>query len=263
MTSGDSRLQRADRRALQREDEKYLDLPLNLGPDPRSISAHVRHVVRLFSNPTAESPSAEAMAHLGALYSRTAPKADLACRRGCGFCCTQMVSVTAPEALWVAGTIRRRAKAVEKVHAADAKTHGLSMDERVKSHIVCPLLEDDACSIYASRPLGCRHFASVNLDACIATFVHGAEPNIPMPVSHTDILYAIRMLLYAAIRLKGLKPVAYELNAAVLAALAFEDAEARWLAGEDIFADVPGTASVPPNFEVAISQLVAHIAPTV
>ncbi len=46
MSSGDNRLQRAERRALQREDEKYLEAPLNLGPDPRSISAHVRHVAR-------------------------------------------------------------------------------------------------------------------------------------------------------------------------------------------------------------------------
>lgn len=263
MTSTDSRLQRAERRALQREDEKYLDLPLNLGPDPRSISAHVRHVVRLLSTPAAESPCAEAMAHLGALYSRTVPRADLACRRGCASCCTQLVSITAPEALWVAATIRRRAKTLEKVRAADAKTRGLSMDERVKSHIVCPLLEEAACSVYAARPIGCRSFVSLNLDACLATFVNGAEPQIPMPARHTDILYTCRMLLYAALRLKGLKAVAYELNAAVVAALAFEDAEARWLAGEDIFAGVPDTGAVPPNFETAISQLVAHIAPTV
>lgn len=263
MTSGDNRLQRAERRALQKEDEKYLSQPLNPGPDPRSISAHVRHVVRLFSSPSQDSPCAEAMNHLGALYSRTVPKAQLACRRGCASCCTQLVSVTAPEALWVAATIRRRARTVEKVRAADVQTRSLLMEERLKSHIVCPLLEDDACSVYASRPLGCRHFVSVNLDACIATFVHGAEPQIPMPASHTDILYAIRMALYAAMRLKGLKDAAYELNAAVMTALKFEDAEARWLAGEDIFADVPGTRTVPPNFELAISQLVAHIAPTV
>lgn len=263
MISGDNRLQRAERRALQREDEKYVAQPLHPGPDPRSISAHVRHVVRLLSTPAADSPCAEAMAHLGLLYSRTIPKADVACRRGCASCCTQLVSVTAPEALWVAATIRRRAKTVEKVRAADGATHALSMDERLKSHIVCPLLENDACSIYAARPLGCRSFVSLDLDACIATFVNGAEPQIPTPARHPDILYTVRMVLYAALRLKGIKPEAYELNAAVMAALAYEDAEARWLAGEDIFANVPVTGSVPANFEHAISQLVAHVAPTV
>ncbi len=263
MSSGDNRLQRAERRALQREDEKYLEAPLNLGPDPRSISAHVRHVARLFSQPSADSPCADVMAHLGDLYSRTVPKAQLACRRGCASCCTQLVSVTAPEALWVAGTIRRRAQAVEKMRAAGAGTHGLSMEERLNSHIVCPLLVDDACSIYAARPLGCRSFVSVDLNACIATFVNGAAPNIPMPAVHTDILYAVRMLLYAALRIKGLKAAAYELNAAVLAALAVEDAEARWLAGEDVFAGVPIAGTVPPHFEHAISQLAAHVAPTV
>ena len=263
MSSGDNRLQRAERRALQREDEKYLNQPLNLGPDPRSIAAHLRHVVHLLSNPAAVSPSADVMTHLGELYSRTVPKADLACRRGCASCCTQLVTVTAPEALWVAAQIRRKAAVVDRMRGADAKTHGLSMDERLKSHIVCPLLENDACSIYAARPLGCRSFVSLNLQACLATFVRGADPQIPMPARHTDILYTCRILLYAALRLRRLKDAAYELNAAVLAALAYDNAEARWLAGEDIFAAVPETGGIPPNFEQAISQLVAHVAPTV
>ena len=263
MSSGDNRLQRAERRALQREDEKYLNVPLNLGPDPRSISAHTRHMVHLFSNPASASPCADAMAHLGALYSRTVPKADLACRRGCGSCCTQLVTVTAPEALWVAAQIRHKMPVIEKMRAADAQTHGLSMEARLKSHIVCPLLKDEACSIYAARPLGCRAFVSLNLAACLATFVDGAEPQIPTPARHTDILYTCRILLYAAMRLKGLKDAAYELNAAVLAALTYDDAEARWLAGEDIFASVPITGTVPPAFELSISQLVAHLAPTV
>jgi Fe-S-cluster containining protein len=230
MISGDNRLQRAERRALQREDEKYIDQPLSLGPDPRSIAAHVRHMVHLFSNPIAASPSADAVAHVSDLFSRTVPKESekgLACRRGCASCCTQLVTVTAPEAFWVAAQIRRKPGVVAAVRAADQKTHGFSIEERLKSHITCPLLEDAACSIYAARPIGCR------------------------------------MVLFAAMRLRKLKDETYEMNAAVLAALAYEDAEVRWLAGEDIFADVPVTGGVPPNFETAISQLVAHVAPTV
>jgi hypothetical protein len=266
MISGDNRLQRAERRALQRDDEKYLSQPLNLGPDPRSIAAHVRQMVHLFSNPAAASPCADAISHVSELFSRTVPKESekgLACRRGCASCCTQLVSISAPEAFWVAAQIRRKPAVVAAMRAADEKTHGFSIEERLKSHVVCPLLEDAACSIYAARPIGCRGFVSLNLDACIATFVHGAEPQIPTPANRLDILYACRMVLYAAMRLRKLKAEAYEMNAAVLAALAYEDAEVRWLAGEDIFADVPVTGGVPPNYEIAISQLVAHVAPTV
>ena len=244
MTSGDNRLQRAERRALQRDDEKYLAQPLNLGPDPRSISAHVRHMVHLLSTPTALSPCADAISHVSELFSRTVPRESergLACRRGCAYCCTQLVTVTAPEAFWVAAQIRRKPAVIAAMRAADEKTHGLSMEERLKSHIVCPLLEDDACSVYLARPIGCRGFVSLNVNACIATFVHGAEPNIPQPANRIDILYVCRMILYAALRLRRLKADAYELNAAVIAALAFDDGEARWLAGEDIFADVPIT----------------------
>ena len=251
---------------MQRDDEKYLNQPLNLGPDPRSISAHVRHMVHLFSNPTASSPCADAISHVSELFSRTVPRESekgIACRRGCASCCTQLVTVTAPEAFWVAAQIRRKPAVIDAVRAVDRTTHGLSMEERLKSHIVCPLLESDACTIYAARPIGCRGFVSLNLDACIATFVHGAEPQIHVPANRLDILYTCRIVLYAALRLRRLKAEAYEMNAAVMAALAFDDAEARWLAGEDIFAGVPITGAVPPNFETAISQLVAHIAPTV
>ena len=267
----DNRLLRAERRALQREDEKFLDAPLNLGPDPRSIAAHTRHLAHLLANPASISPCGDAVLHISQVFSRTVPKkigaqrADdlIACRKGCAYCCTQLVAATAPEALLVAATIRKRGAVVARVNDVNAQTKGLSMEARLQAKVSCPMLEDNACSVYAARPIGCRSFVSVNLDACIATFVNGADPQIPMPGEYLPILYTCRTALYAAMRLRNLKAASYELNAAVAAALVHDDAERRWLAGEDIFEGVPTTGDIPPAFEEAINRLVAFVAPTV
>jgi Fe-S-cluster containining protein len=261
-----ARLTRTERRALQRDDAVYLDKPLVFAGNPRSAAAHVRHMVHLLSQPAADSPCSDAIAHIGVVLDRTIPPAaaqSLACGRGCSHCCVQMVTVSAPEALFVAAQIRKRTPAVAAMIAADARTRGLSLEDRLQLRQKCPLLSQDLCSIYAGRPLGCRGFVSVNLNACIAAFDHGAAPEIPTPSIYVDVLHSCRMLLIAALRLRGLKDASYELNAAVTAALAIEDAETRWLAGEDVFADVPVTGEIPPAFNTAIAQLVNHVAPTV
>lgn len=258
------RLSRSERRALQREDALVLPLPLTLGSDPRPVAAHVRHIIRLLRNPQADSPCSDAMAHVTGLFDRTvpAPPAPLACRKGCCHCCTQMVVLTAPEAFFVAAQIRRRSKSVAAVREAHAQTQGLSLHERLRSGVMCPLLEDAICSIYPARPLGCHAFVSTELNACLAAFVRGETPNIPMPADYVSVLQLCRMFLLAALRLSGRPAATYEMNHALTALLGQDNAEARWLAGEDVLADVPAAAPPPPQYAEAIAKLAAFVAPT-
>ncbi len=112
---------------------------------------------------------------------------------------------------------------------------GLPPDRAWHDWVRCPLLEDESCSIYAARPLACHSFVSVNLAACIAAFVDHGPPDIPMPADNVSLLYGCRILLCAAQRLIGVTSHSYEMNKAVAAILAQgDDAEARWLAGEDV-----------------------------
>jgi hypothetical protein len=261
-----SRLSRPERRALQRQDETFLSLPLHMGTDPRSMAAHVRHVVHALRSPSAKSPSSDAVAHVLALHDRTVPKQAekmLACRKGCSHCCSQMVVITAPEAFYVAAQLRSRPDAAAAVAAVARETGGLTLEQRLGKNIFCPLLSETICTIYAGRPLGCRGFVSTSLEACLAAFVRGESPDIPMPNDSISVLYACRMLLLAALRLAGLTDGVYEMNSAVAVALSAKDAEARWLAGEDLFAGLQASPPPPPQFETAIRQLMAHVAPTV
>jgi Fe-S-cluster containining protein len=268
-TSTITRLSRPERRALQREDAAFIAQPLVMTRDARatrSMDAHVRQVVALLRNANAPSPCSDAVAYVTDLYERTVPQSahdKIVCRKGCAYCCTQLVTLTAPEAFFVARALRKRRDLKERIAAADKTTRGLSLEERLKAHTVCPLLDAGACSIYAARPLGCHAFVSVNLDACRATFEHDAPPQIPQPVEHSAVLYACRLMLNAALRLAGLKAESYELNGAVTRALDAPDTERRWLAGEDVLAGTEAGGGIPPDAAAVIDRIVANVAPTI
>jgi Fe-S-cluster containining protein len=185
------------------------------------------------------------------------------CRKGCSFCCSQLVTLTAPEAFFVAAALRKRADLGAKIAAADQTTRGMSLDARLAAHIICPLLEADACAVYAARPLGCHAFVSVNVDACIATFRNGAPPQIPQPAEHSAVLYACRVALMAAIRLAGWAGKSYEMNGAVTIALQDPESERRWLAGEDVLAGTEAGGQTPPEAAAIMDRIVANVAPTV
>ena len=174
-----------------------------------------------------------------------------------------MVVLTAPEAFFVAAQLRKRPKVVAAIDDVHQRTRDLTLDERLKAKVFCPLLEDAICSVYAARPLGCHAFVSADLNACLAAFELGQTPNIPMPNSYVSTRYTCRILLLAALKLAGLNSAVYEMNAALAAILAQDNAEARWLAGEDILAAVPTTQPPPPQFEDAIAKMAAFVAPTV
>jgi hypothetical protein len=257
-------LSQAQRLALQRQDAQFLPLPLNLGPAPHSMAAHLRHLVRLLRNPRSPSPCSDAIAHLTAVFDRTISAADrsgLACRQGCAHCCSQRVTVSPPEAFFVAAQLRARPGLLSAIEDGAARMRALA-DSRSHAPIACPLLAGSLCTVYAARPLACRGFVSLDVNACIA-FERDGRPNVAMPAGIIEILYCCRMMLVAAQRLLGLKEGAYEMNAAVGAVLAAQDGmENRWLKGEAVLAHLDGGPPPPPDFNAEIQRMVAFIAPT-
>ncbi len=259
------RLSRPERRALVREDERLLVLPMNIGGDPRRAEAHIRHAVHLLQSDRSPSPCAAVIAHLSALFDRTVSvttKGEVACKRGCSHCCYQRVTITAPEAFFIAGHIRADRAKTARVAEARQQTKGLSLDERRHARVPCPLLVDAACSIYAERPIGCRGAMSLDVNACIGAYVDLKDNGIPMPLDHIKTMNVMRMMLSAALTLARLPATGYEMIGAV--AVALEDgAERRWLAGEDVFAGVEVDSSTPPNFLAQVQKMAAHVAPSV
>ncbi len=90
-------------------------------------------------------------------FTASYPNKPVACARGCGTCCKSLVCVRPIDAVFVA------------VHAQNT----LSQEQltRVYQQLVstpwmCPLLLDDACSVYEARPHLCRSYYSFDAALC-------------------------------------------------------------------------------------------------
>lgn len=173
--------------------------------------------------------------------ARIANPEPLACRAGCHFCCHSFVAASAPELLFLAREIRDKAGAelgeiIAGLRAAHAATEGLDKEARSRLR-PCALLAGGMCSFYAARPLACRAFASFSYDKCAAAFESGSA-DIPVPGHNMQLRGACNQALWSALGQAKLPHLAYELTHGLLVALTTEDAERRWLNGEDVFAAV-------------------------
>ena len=249
-------LSKAQRDALERQDARYLTLPLS--QDLNAVQAHLRHTVRLLKDRQTSSPSARAVGHLNGLFDRSIPAAaekHLACRQGCAHCCRQPVVVYAPEIFFLAAYIRNREGMAQKVLSAGALAEGRKT--QIADWFECPLLEDNSCSVYSARPLSCHAFVSLDVNDCLSAFRYMQEPKIQSPQVYNDQRNACRMILLAAMRALRLPAHAYELNGGVLAAVLSKDnAEKRWLRGEDVlgsFKTLP--PSIPEQIEIEIARM--------
>jgi hypothetical protein len=90
-------------------------------------------------------------------------------------------------------------------------------------HQQCPLLTDDLCSVYETRPVSCRFWASTNVAACLRVFRQSSGETVPTPMSHLKGRGAYEIALSLALKHVGL-PHYY--SSAALAASA-SDAEVR------------------------------------
>jgi len=255
-------LSSAERSAIARQDAAFLSLPLRQGPEPHSMAAHLRQVIRLLKGKSV-SPCWEAVTYLTGLYDRSiAPHTGIACRKGCANCCVQTVLVTAAEAFALAAALGNRRDAI-------VATLNTSPPRRLGEPRVdwrpCVLLDAmNACSVYGSRPLACHSFVSFDLNCCIAYFDRHEDLTIYSPADDVQMSALCRMMLCAAHILTGHGvQQGYELGSALSAILAVPDAEARWAAGEDVLANVKAGPQIPDHFAQKIADMAAFVATTI
>jgi Fe-S-cluster containining protein len=123
-------------------------------------------------------PAAQALD--GAIVARGVEQGGeaVSCRKGCGACCRQVVPVSQPEARRLANLVAalpeaRQSEVRARFSAARERLSDAGLVDRLRwpeeepralavdyfrQWIACPFLEDEACSIYADRPLVCREY---------------------------------------------------------------------------------------------------------
>ncbi len=169
-----------------------------------------------------------------------------ACTKGCALCCSVPVDCSIPEAISIAKVVEQKS-AVEQaaIHtklAANTQTiRGLSIERHQKSIIPCALLADDnTCSIYSSRPLGCLGFTSTSLAICEEAYDNPEDQSIMMPQDLPLKLArsAVGMGMALAVKSKGLCTEAFELHSIVLLALENPKLGNQWLGGQKKFSAI-------------------------
>ena len=219
------------------------------------LSAVTRALLDILRSGSANRASDMAMAAHAALDRSIAfnpPPRVPACGKGCSFCCRIYVSASPPEVFALARAMRalppeRFAPLRERIRAAASAVpqHWSGNHQLLQP---CPLLEDNACSLYAVRPDPCRGLSSYSAEACrisIEAVPEGRDEPVPKVQEHAVLRSFHAHTVWAALKAAGLPYTTYSLNHALDCALDLDDdAETRWLAGEDVFAGVQQDTSL-------------------
>jgi hypothetical protein len=103
---------------------------------------------------------------------------------GCAFCCRVQVQVSALEALNIAQGLIKTLSADDlaalksRIAILDAQTHGLSHQDRGLLALACPLLVNERCSVYDTRPFVCRAANSVDAEQCRVMLTKGPDTQV-------------------------------------------------------------------------------------
>ncbi len=103
-------------------------------------------------------------------------KQEIHCKRGCSWCCSQPVFTNEWEAEYLRDfmmrsfTCHKVSEIKGKAEDKNKTTSQLDKKEVLSTRILCPFLENNACSVYPARPMACRIYLSSNLDSCVYEF---------------------------------------------------------------------------------------------
>lgn len=183
----------------------------------------------------------------------------IACGRGCSHCCNIWVDATPPEVFYTVGAMNRRQRevALEAVTAALELTAGKTFDERSALVTPCPLLAQDLCSTYLTRPMNCRTAVSTDAAICQRAYVGMSGENIPTPFVWFRMRQGYGVALQCALEHAGLAAQAREWNESLRIALTDPDAEVRWFDGDDPFAGAPTVQEAEAGRDL-LDQLMAR-----
>lgn len=158
---------------------------------------------------------------------------QIACRTGCSHCCRRLEIVTdAPTVFSLAFQARHGFTAVQFAAFEERLT---SLESRP-----CVFLVEDACSVYAARPIACRAFNAMHVDLCAAGRFFHLDSDAERTPENIDLWRlcvgaAISDGLAAGLERNGFDGRQLHLRSGLQRVFATEGSVDLWLAGEPIF----------------------------
>lgn len=152
---------------------------------------------------------------------------EVACSKGCHWCCHQAVFANSYEIHYLSEKIKSDFTPEELLSVAAmaeekfAITSNLSDSEVLTYKAPCPLLKEGACSVYAARPMACRIYLSTKIKTCLEFFHHPENEN-NYPALLDFPLRAGRMMnegFRAALKERGIETAEFKLEEGIKIAL--------------------------------------------
>jgi Fe-S-cluster containining protein len=195
---------------------------------------------------------AASQTHMVRMYGRLAAlqtrviadeNVDVACTRGCSYCCHLRVEIRPHEAFVLADHVltkfgpERRERVLARIHDNLERITALSREQHVRAGIPCALLEQDACSVYEARPATCRKYHSVSAAVCRAAFADTSAPLVG-DIEHAQVRLAgnaVALGYAKGVEEAGYDAALYELHYALHRALTDPKTRRRYRQGKRAF----------------------------
>jgi Fe-S-cluster containining protein len=168
--------------------------------------------------------------------AQSLPNNDVACVKGCSFCCYLPVTVSSHEAIMVVQHVQKYLSEdhvlaiIRQSELNMQQMLSLSHEECERTNIKCPLLSDDGrCLCYDVRPIACRRYNSRNAGVC-ETFHKDPQSTVCQDsASDIDMVGALVMgALKTAFDQNGYDSGVYYLNHTLHEGLTNPKAVKRW-----------------------------------
>ncbi len=168
---------------------------------------------------------------------------DIACRKGCSYCCGTRIMASIPEVLrlasWVVENFSKEELGALRKRLAEfnAKVLAIKASGEQRPPIDCAILVNNSCSAHPGRPILCRAANSVDVNACINARENWRDQSLTIPLvgqplyAGKDLIRGLRM----ALEERGIASPDVEMPLALEIALSDPSAGNRFLAGEPVF----------------------------
>ena len=106
------------------------------------------------------------------LQRASAEGQEVACKKGCSWCCHQEVFAVTHEFLYLNDYVQKHlsgeqaGEVLERAREKVKLTMNKSVEEQLKIRSACPFLEDGSCMVYEARPMACRIYLSGSESSC-------------------------------------------------------------------------------------------------
>lgn len=128
---------------------------------------------------------------------------NLACSKGCSFCCHRPIQATFPEILAAATVVKSWPAETKQAFAERVRTFSGIQQERLSENqrldSPCPFLVNNQCEIYDARPMMCRGVNSYSQDACKKVFIEGGTLERPHNPEKEDAAQQISLATMVAV----------------------------------------------------------------